>query len=99
VVVRLGLGCDKFTHVHFRNVISNIYRIYTTINFTRYSVTEVAPYLRLARRGLRMVDTRYGGKWAWLAGHGSCRASRHEWQAWLGRCASTGGVIVHYEDC
>jgi len=40
-----------------------------------------APYLRLAGRGLRAVDTRYGGKWAWLAGRGSCTASRREWQA------------------
>jgi len=29
-----------------------------------------APYLRLAGRGLRVVDKRYGGKWAWLAGLG-----------------------------
>jgi len=38
-------------------------------------------------------DTRYGGKWAWLAWRGPCTASRPEWQA--GRngsvrvCAST----------
>jgi len=31
--------------------------IYTTINFTSYSVTEWAPYLQLARHGLGMVDT------------------------------------------
>ena len=28
-----------------------------------------------------MVDARYGGKWAWLAGRGRCTASRPEWQA------------------
>jgi len=33
-----------------------------------------APYLRLAGRGMRVVNTRYGGKWAWLAGrNGSVR--------------------------
>jgi len=26
-------------------------------------------------------DTRYGGKWAWLAGRGPCTTSRPEWQA------------------
>jgi len=53
----------------------------TTINFTRYSVTELVPYLRLAGHGLRVVNACYGGKWAWLTGRGHCMASRPEWQA------------------
>ena len=41
-----------------------------------------APYLRRPGRGLRVVDTRYGGKWAWLARRGRCTGSRQaEWQA------------------
>ena len=40
-----------------------------------------APYLRLAGRGLRVVGTRYGLMWAWLAGRGRCTASRPEWLA------------------
>jgi len=28
-----------------------------------------------------MVDTRYGGKWAWLAERVRCTASRPEWLA------------------
>jgi len=47
-------------------------------------------------------DTRYGGKWALLAGRGPCTASRPEWQA--GRNGSvridcgalTGGTLVLY---
>ena len=38
-------------------------------------------YLQMAGHGLRVVDTRYGGKWAWLAGLGPCMASSPEWQA------------------
>ena len=48
------------------------------------------------------VATRYGGKWALLAGRGPCTASRPEWQA--GRNGSvridcgalTGGTLVLY---
>jgi len=39
----------------------------------------LAPYLRLAWRGLRVVDICYGGKCASLTGRGRGTASRHEW--------------------
>ena len=59
-------------------------------------MTEVgALYLRLAGRGLRVVDTRCGGKWARLAGRGRCTASRPECKA--GRNGSVSmprGVLV-----
>ena len=58
--------------------------IYTTVNLTRWSVSDGsrrliwAPYLRLAGRGLGVVDTRYGVECAWLAGRGRCTESRPE---------------------
>ena len=64
-----------------------ILHIYTTINFTRLSVTTLAyglatviwaPCLRLAGRDLGMVDTCYSVKCAWLAGRDRCTESRHE---------------------
>jgi len=36
------------------------------------------PYMQLAGRGLDVVDTRYGIKWAWQAGRGRCMESRPE---------------------
>jgi len=61
-------------------------------------VTEVGALSAdaVAGCGLCMVDTRYGGKWAWLAGRGRCTASRPEWQA--ERNGSVWGVLVtlHY---
>ena len=55
-----------------------------TINFTRLSVSDGsgrliwAPYLRLAGRGLGVVDARYGVKCAWPAVRDRCAESRPE---------------------
>ena len=45
-----------------------------------------------------MVDTRYGGKWAWLAGRGRCTAADLRGRLGAtGQCASSGGVLVSIE--
>jgi len=62
-------------------------KIYTAINFTSYSVTEVGALSACGWLGVRVcatarvVGSRYGGKWAWLAGRGRCTASTPEWLA------------------
>jgi len=48
--------------------------IYTTIKTTRLTVMEVDG---LSGAGW-VWSTRYGVKWAWLAGHGRCMESRPE---------------------
>jgi len=50
----------------------------TSVSDGRCRRRKWATYMQLAVRGLDVVDTRYGIKWAWLAGRGRCTESRPE---------------------
>jgi len=73
---------------------TSLHGIYSTINFTRYSVTEVgalsAAGWAWSARGRHTLRW----EWAWLAGRGRCTASRREWQA--GSNGSVTGITINF---
>ena len=66
------------------------------------SVTEVGALAAAGCVWYSRGNTRYGGKWAWLALRAPCTASRPEWQAGHNGsvhvdCGTlTGGVLVMF---